>query len=134
MNDGLTHALRLSRQEFSWVLGTLRHTSMVLRNRTADTDELVVCDVFTDGGVLGPASAKDLECLADALNTGQRDLTPEACNGPCFECGAHTRLDTVSGVARHITEDGGVDHDRDADHVPRLEHEWQSTQREGVST
>lgn len=36
----------------------------------------------------------------------------------CDECGEPFAVDRDSGVANHVTEDGGVDYDADADHVP----------------
>lgn len=120
MQDGPIHTLHLSRQEFAWVLGALRHASATLFNCNTDTNGLGARDVFTDGGELEPASSNDLANFADRLNAVQ----PETRAGFCLECGERMQLDTVTGVATHTTEAGGVDHDRDAHHVPRLEHEY----------
>ncbi len=39
----------------------------------------------------------------------------------CYECDEPFIID--DGVAHHITSDGEVDYDRDADHVPYLTHD-----------
>ncbi len=39
----------------------------------------------------------------------------------CFEC--DEKFIVEDGVAHHITSDGEVDYDRDADHVPYLTHD-----------
>lgn len=53
----------------------------------------------------------------------RRGHTPNAGVASCDECGGDFEIDG-SGVANHLTEDGDVDYDADADHVPySSEHE-----------
>lgn len=47
--------------------------------------------------------------------TTQRPDSPAAFY--CDECGHPYSPDQV-GVSRHVSKDGGIDHDVDADHVP----------------